>query len=426
MATHTNAGYTEVHCCRICRNPNLVPILDLGIQALTGVFPRSTGDPVPRSPLELVKCLPVGDSKSCGLVQLRHSYSLSEMYGDNYGYRSGLNAAMVAHLRRKAQRIKETIQLAPGDLVLDIGSNDSTFLQAMREEGITAVGMDPSGSKFRSYYPSDIALIPEFFSARGFNDAFEGRRASVVTSFAMFYDLEDPVQFMREIEEVLTDDGIWVFEQSYLPLMLARNAYDTVCHEHLEYYALGQIVFMAEQAGLKILDVETNDVNGGSFSVVAAKRASTRPANHGAIERLQREESEIGIEGLKVFREFENRVGNLRQELRQFLACSREDKLKLFGYGASTKGNVILQYCNVTTAEIACIADVNRDKYGAFTPGTHIPIVSEEDARSQCPDAWLVLPWHFRPGILRREEPFLRAGHKIVFPLPRLDVVSIA
>lgn len=426
MSPNKKGSYTQIERCRICGNSNLMQVLDLGMQALTGVFPKSFEEDVPKSPLELVKCRAVEGSNACGLVQLRHSYSVGEMYGDNYGYRSGLNASMVAHLHGKARRIKEVIQPGAGDLVLDIGSNDATFLRVMRGEGVTAVGMDPSGPKFLSYYPSDITLIPEFFSADSFHAAFKGRRASVITSFAMFYDLEDPVSFMRDIEDVLADDGIWVFEQSYLPLMLARNAYDTVCHEHLEYYALSQVLFMAEQAGLKILDVETNDVNGGSFSVVAAKRKTKHPAKGEAIERLQREEADLGIESLRVFEEFEQRVAFQRRELTQFLSAAREDKVKLFGYGASTKGNVILQYCNVTIAEIPCIADVNQDKFGAFTPGTKIPIVSEEEARRRCPDAWLVLPWHFRPGILKREEPFLNAGHKIVFPLPKLDVVSLA
>ena len=426
MTTDLKGRYTEVRCCRICGNPNLVPVLDLGMPALAGVFPESSDEEVPKGPLGLVKCVATNGGPACGLVQLRHTYEASEMYGDNYGYRSGLNASMVAHLQGKARRIKQTVRLEAGDLVLDIGSNDSTFLREMREPGVTAVGMDPTGTKFRSYYPIDIQLIADFFSAERFHAEFQGRRAKVVTSFSMFYDLDDPLGFMRQIENVLADDGIWVFEQSYLPSMLAKNSYDTVCQEHLEYYALRQILFMARLAGLKVVDVEMNNVNGGSFSIVAVKRGSKHPTNAEVLDRIQREESDLGLDGLRVFEEFASRVSAHRSELKQFLAETRKQKLRLFGYGASTKGNVILQYCGVTRDEMPCIAEVNQDKFGAFTPGTRIPIVSEQEARRRQPDAYLVLPWHFRDHILKREESFLNAGHKIVFPLPQLEVVALA
>jgi NDP-4-keto-2,6-dideoxyhexose 3-C-methyltransferase len=418
--------YYEVHRCRICGNANLVEILDLGVQALTGIFPRNREENVPVGPLALVKCMDAGGQPSCGLVQLRHSYHGDDLYGANYGYRSGLNSSMVAHLRAKAERIKQVASLSPGDVVLDVGSNDGTFLSAMRGSGLKLIGMDPTGSKFRPFYPPDVRLIPEFFSARSFRTEANVNRARVVTSIAMFYDIEDPLGFMREIEEILADDGVWLFEQSYLPKMLASNSYDTVCHEHLEYYALRQILYMVERAGLKIIDVEVNNVNGGSFSVVAAKQRSEYPAERETIERLLREESDLGLDGGRVFEEFARRVTANREEVRRFLADARDRKVQVFGYGASTKGNVLLQYCGVTPEQMPYIADVNEDKFGAFTPGTKIPIISEQDARKRNPDMYLVLPWHFRDNILAREKEFLAAGHKIVFPLPTLETVSYA
>jgi len=426
MITDLTGRYTEVPCCRICGNPNLVSVLDLGMQALTGVFPKSFDEDVPKSPLELVKCVAQDRGPACGLVQLHHTYEASDLYGDNYGYRSGLNTSMIAHLEGKARRIKQTVQLDAGDLVLDIGSNDSTFLQAMREPGVEVVGMDPTGAKFRSYYPNDIQLIAHFFSAERFHEEFHGRRAKVITSFSMFYDLDDPLGFMRQIENVMADDGIWVLEQSYLPMMLAKNSYDTVCQEHLEYYSLRQILFMAQLAGLRVADIETNNVNGGSFSVVVVKQGSKHPTNGEFLDRIQREESDLGLDGLSIFEEFAGRVSAHRNELREFLAEARKQKLRLFGYGASTKGNVILQYCGVTSDEMPCIAEVNRNKFGAFTPGTKIPIVSEEEARRRQPDAFLVLPWHFRPFIVHRERDFLASGHRLIFPLPTIDVVCHA
>ncbi|MDB6089445.1 MAG: C-methyltransferase, partial [Gammaproteobacteria bacterium] len=250
--------YRQIEACRICNSKELVEVLDLGSQALTGVFPSSRTQQVTSGPLKLVKCF---GKEGCGLLQLQHSYDLGELYGDNYGYRSGLNASMVAHLREKVRKILERVTLPPEALVIDIGSNDSTTLQAYGAVGCTLVGIDPTGKKFHQYYPPHIRLIPDFFSAAAVRQNLGERKASVVTSFSMFYDLEEPLKFAREVHDVLADEGIWVFEQSYMPTMLERNSYDTVCHEHLEYYALKQIKWLTDRAGLKIIDVEFNDVN---------------------------------------------------------------------------------------------------------------------------------------------------------------------
>jgi hypothetical protein len=348
------------------------------------------------------------------------------MYGANYGYRSGLNASMVAHLNRKAAAIHAIAGLSPGDLVVDIGSNDSTFLQAMRAPGVDLAGVDPTGAKFRSFYPADIRLIPDFFSSRRFLAEFGTRRARVVTSFSMFYDLEDPLGFMRQVAEVLSGDGIWVFEQSYLPAMLEANSYDTVCHEHIEYYALRQILFMAERAGLKIIDVERNSVNGGSFSLVAARSTSTRPVNGKAIGEMLDAEEAMGLDQIQVWKEFEQRIEAHRRDVREFFEEASATGLEVLGFGASTKGNVLLQYCGLGEKQLPAIVEVNPDKFGAYTPSTKIPIISTEEAAKRNPRAFFVLPWHFREHILAREKEFLGAGGRIVFPLPRLEVVALA
>jgi C-methyltransferase C-terminal domain/Methyltransferase domain/Putative zinc binding domain len=419
-------SYTAIEKCRICGNSNLIEVLNLGLQALTGVFPKGSDEIVPCGPLELVKCMPSDERTACGLVQLRHSFVATQMYGDNYGYRSGLNPTMVAHLRQKAQQIKDAIALRPGDLVLDIGSNDSTFLQALFEPGITAVGMDPTGKKFFRYYPNHINLIPDFFSAIRFFEEYSQRRAKVITSFAMFYDLEDPLEFMRQITRVLADDGIWVLEQSYLPLMLEQNAYDTVCHEHLEYYALSQLSFMAEAVGLTVLDATLNDVNGGSFSVTLGKRGSSHMTNPKAVKSIQEREADLKLDDLKIFREFAVRVQSHRTELLNYFSSARRSGLKVYGYGASTKGNVLLQYCGITHNHLNCILEINEDKFGAFTPGTKIPIVAEDVLQKHPPDVVLVLPWHFREHILNRLQPFISSGRSVVFPLPHFEVIRNA
>jgi NDP-4-keto-2,6-dideoxyhexose 3-C-methyltransferase len=409
--------YTKIEKCRICGNRQLEPVLDLGDQMLTGVFPSRRGEEVTRGPLRLVKC--VGDIEVCGLLQLEHSYDAGEMYGDNYGYRSGLNPSMVAHLRRKVERIGGLVELAPGDLVVDIGSNDSTTLQAYAQPGIDLVGIDPTGAKFRDYYPDHIGLIADFFSAGLIHERFPGRKAKVVTSFSMFYDLEAPMEFMRQVHEILAEDGIWVFEQSYMPAMLRTNSYDTVCHEHLEFYALRQIQWMADRVGFTIVDVEFNDVNGGSFSVTVAKKERGDAMSPEARRVLEAEKA-AGLDDLEPYRAFAGRVDRSRDGLRAFLLAAQADGKTVAALGASTKGNVLLQYCGLTESDIVAVGEVNEEKFGHFTPGSWIPIVPEAELLEARPDYLIVLPWHFR-DFFERSPAF--AGTQLVFPLPELEVV---
>jgi len=357
-----------------------------------------------------------------GLLQLAHSYDAAEMYGENYGYRSGLNQSMVRHLTAKIRHLERAAGVKPGDAVLDIGSNDATSLKAYQTSALHRVGMDPTGNKFRQYYTDDIVLVPDFFSAAAYRAA-GGKPAAIVTSIAMFYDLDDPIAFARQVAEVLAPDGIWHFEQSYMPSMLRLCSYDTICHEHIEYYSLGAVMRILDAAGMKPLDVQMNAVNGGSFAVTAARRESARPANRAVIDWLLAQEDRMGLGTPRPYREFEERVYRHREDLRRLLAALRADGKRLHGYGASTKGNVVLQFCGIGPDTVEAIAEVNEDKFGAFTPGTHIPIVSEAQSRAMKPDYFLVLPWHFKDGILAREAEFLASGGKMIFPFPEIEIV---
>ncbi|HLJ11922.1 MAG TPA: class I SAM-dependent methyltransferase [Planctomycetaceae bacterium] len=415
-------SYTTVHRCRICGTSQLNSILHLGDQALTGIFPRSRDERVETGPVELVQC----DSSAggCGLVQLRQSYDPDAMYGENYGYRSGLNQSMVRHLAHRVETALAIAKPDAGDLILDIGSNDATTLRAYPPGKYELAGMDPTGKKFARYYPAHVTLIPEFFSADEFRRAFPKKRAKIVTSLAMFYDLESPQEFMREVHEVLADDGVWVFEQSYLPSMLSRLAYDTICHEHLSYYALRQIQWMTNRCGFKIIAVELNDTNGGSFCVTVAKSSSSHEAARARVDELLAAEETAGLDTPAPFAEFRVAVRRHRDQLCEFVRSETALGKSVFGYGASTKGNVLLQYCNFTAADIKAIAEVNEEKFGCVTPQTLIPICSEAEVRRLRPDYLLVLPWHFRNGIVQREAAYLADGGKLVFPLPAFEVVE--
>jgi hypothetical protein len=312
----------------------------------------------------------------------------------------------------------------PGDsdLVIDIGSNDATSLKAY-EGNFKKIGIDPTGVKFREHYTADLSLIPDFFSAEVFQKAFPGRKAKIITSIAMFYDLEKPMTFMADIAAVLADDGIWHFEQSYMPSMLRTNSYDTVCHEHLEFYSFAVVKHMLEQSGMRVVDVQMNAVNGGSFAVTACKAAASYPSNLPIINWLLRQEEVMGLGSVTPYLDFAKRVDQHRSSLKELIESLVADGKKVIGYGASTKGNVLLQFCGLTAEHIACIAEVNEDKFGSFTPGTFIPIVSEQEARRMRPDYFLVLPWHFKHSILEREKDFSMAGGKFIFPLPEIEIV---
>ncbi|HAR42641.1 MAG TPA: methyltransferase [Bdellovibrionales bacterium] len=415
--------YQEINKCRICGNTELIPVLNLGSQALTGIFPETKERSVGTMPLVLVKCLDKDHADRCGLLQLKHTGNLTELYGKDYGYRSGLNRSMVLHLHGKVKKILAQTRLTKDDLVIDIGSNDSSLLQAYPNEGLNLVGIDPTGVKFSKYYPAHIQLIPDFFSAAKVQETFGNRKAKIVTSCSMFYDLEDPMAFMQQVHDVLDEQGVWVFEQSYMPTMLERNSYDTVCHEHLEYYALKQIQWMAERVGLKILDVEFNDINGGSFSVTVAKKGSATQPNSARIKQILQQEHELGLHTLKPYEEFKTRAYKQRDELLAFIRKASAEGKTVFGYGASTKGNVLLQFCGLSEKDLPCIAEVNPDKFGCFTPGTLIPITSEEEAKKMNPDYFLVLPWHFRDNILAREQEYRNNGGQFLFPLPHVEAV---
>ncbi|HCD38623.1 MAG: class I SAM-dependent methyltransferase [Elusimicrobiales bacterium] len=408
--------YTEISKCRISGSKNLINVLSLGEQYLTGVFPKSPADKITKGPLDLVWC------PDSGLLQMKQSYDLGEMYGDNYGYRSGLNSSMVRHLTQKIHFLEKMVKPTEEDLVIDIGSNDATSLKAYTVK-CRRVGIDPTGKKFKEFYTDGVRLLPDFFSAEVFAAAFPKAKAKIITSIAMFYDLENPNRFVQDIESVLADDGVWHFEQSYMPSMLRTNSYDTICHEHLEFYSFRVVKSILEKNGIRIIDVQMNAINGGSFAVTACKKSAAYKSNTPIINWMLRQEDDMGLDTPKPYRDFEERVFKHRKNLIELIEALVNDGKKVVGYGASTKGNVLLQFCGLTKEHIPYIAEVNKEKFGCYTPGTNIPIISESEARAMKPDYFFVLPWHFKNTILDREKDFLTGGGRFIFPLPEIEIV---
>lgn len=413
----TGPAAVEIKKCRISGSANLITVLSLGEQYLTGVFPKAKDQRITKGPLELVWC------PDSGLLQLKHSYSLSEMYGDNYGYRSGLNASMVNHLGNTVRALEKRYAFQPDDWALDIGSNDGTLLKSY-SSSIQRVGIDPTAEKFRGFYPPEIKVVPDFFAAERFFEVSKKTKAKVITSMSMFYDLEDPRAFVRDVAAALADEGVWHFEQSYMPSMLRTNSYDTVCHEHLEYYSLRVVQRLLDECGLRIVNVQMNGVNGGSVAVTACHRSAPYKSERPIVDWMLEQEQNWGLGSPKPYRDFEERVFRHRADLQRLVKSLVADGKTILGYGASTKGNVLLQFCQFGPADIAAIAEVNTDKFGSFTPGTLIPIISEKEARAMRPDYFLVLPWHFKDTIVQREKEYLASGGKMIFPLPEIEIVG--
>jgi hypothetical protein len=407
--------YRAISQCRLCRDTHLVPVIDLGQQALTGRFPAADESDPPMAPLSVLRCA------GCGLVQLEHSANAGLMFSSSYGYRSGLTLTMRDHLSGIARALERRADLHPGDLVLDIGCNDATLLKSYSVD-VTRVGIDPLAEFFRPYYQPSLRIHGGNFDRAGFRKVSPSAKANIVTSIAVFYDVEDPGVFVSDVAQVLAPDGIWLLEQSYLPTMLERNSLDTICHEHLEYYALAQIQRLVAAANLRIFDVSLNDINGGSFQVWVCHAGAKYGVNRTAIAALEVRERSFALDTDAPFAAFRIRVGDVRRQLRDLVISEAGRGKRIYAYGASTKGNVLLQYCGLDASVIRAAADKNPFKFGRRTPATSIPIVSEEEARKDA-DYFLVLPWSFKAEFLERETAFRGRGGKLIFPLPTVEVL---
>jgi len=403
--------------CRICTSNNLINVISLGEQIITSRFPIYGDLTTPKTPITLCMC------QECGLIQLLETTNSYELYEYEYGYRSGISNTMREHLKLYQEEILSKVSLKDTDIIVDIGSNDSTMLQYY-SSNLRRIGVDPTGSQFKEYY-GDVELLPNYFNYENFTNTFGTEvRCKIVSSISMFYDLPDPVQFAKDIYSVLEQDGIWTCEQSYLLTMIKTNSVDTICHEHLEYYALKQVKEIADRANFKIIDVKFNDCNGGSFRVYFAKQESI--IHNEATELINNildEELKFGIMSINTYTNFMIGCDNEVKKLQDFINCINKNGQQMYIYGASTKGNCLLQYAKIDESMIKYAVERNPKKIGKMT-STGSMIISEETMRETPPQYLLVLPWHFRDEIIKREKTFLDAGGQLVFPFPHFEIVS--
>jgi SAM-dependent methyltransferase len=386
------------------------------------VKPQKEIPPLRKIPTELVRCDPTRDEKACGLLQIVTSVPPVVLYSA-YWYRSGTNQTMRDHLRGIA---REACQLVGGDnsRVLDIGCNDGTLLRSY-PSSFEKFGVDPSD--VAQEVGAGVRIVQDTFPSYELKSLMSEHKFDIITSIAMFYDLEDPVEFVRQLKAILADDGLWIFEMSYMPSMLAMNSYDTICHEHLEYYSFAVLEKLLAQCGMKVFKVETNSINGGSIRCYATHVTNFKFKsweNTKTVEKLRREEFDLELDTDKPYKHFQERIDQHKQELSGLIRALKREGKRIHVYGASTKGNTILQWCGIDHTMIDCAADRNPEKDGAKTIGTDIPIVSEEKSRAMKPDYYLVLPWHFREEFLVREKKLLDSGVGFIFPLPTIEIIK--
>ncbi|MSR85698.1 class I SAM-dependent methyltransferase [Candidatus Uhrbacteria bacterium] len=413
----------KIDRCRVCGNTDLVPCIDIGEQYLSSVFPSSLDyrNEAIRYPLDMVMCRKREDGTTCGLVQLGHRLDLSAMY-EAYPYTSSTNSSMAKILQDVADSGKALAHLQAGDVVLDIGGNDGTLLSFFRDSGYELMSIDPA----QNVKPlSDVPFykdLRESFSKKAF-DSISPKKAKLIFSIAMFYHLNDPMTFVRDVAECLDDEGAWIIQMAYLPAMIRTNMYDNIVHEHAGYYAAQHMKWVMEQVGLEVFDVMENDVYGGSFRVFVKKKGCARfPATQRYQDLLARELTE-GLFDPATYLAFAQRIEKTRDDLCALLKKIKEEGKTVWIYGASTKGNTILQYCGLGQEQIAAAADSNPFKVGKYIIGSDILIKDEAAMRAAKPDYLLALPYSFIDGFMKREADLIARGTKFIVPLPEVKVI---
>ena len=406
--------------CRVCHNTILEEIISLGDQYLVN-FLDSENQHIPLAPLELVLCSK--NNGGCGLLQLKHTVSNETLYRQ-FWYKSGVNQTMIDALYDITSSAENLVMLNSNDIVMDIGANDGTLLRSYQNKDLQLVGFEPAANLIEFTKVDTNCIINNFFNYKNFEENFPGRKAKIITSIAMFYDLEDPNEFVSDIVKSLDDDGIWIIQMNYLTTMLENNAFDNIVHEHLEYYSLKSLEELLTPHNLEIFDIELNDVNGGSIrTYIKHKKCDIYPISTKVAEQRKYEEH-LNLDSPKPYLEFVDRIKKLKEKTCTFIKNEVKNGKKIYVYGASTRGNTLLQFYELDSEVIQFAIDRNPMKWGKKTAGTNIPIISEEQARKNHPDYFLILPWYFIDEFKSREKEYLQNGGKFIVPLPDFQIIS--
>jgi NDP-4-keto-2,6-dideoxyhexose 3-C-methyltransferase len=404
--------------CKNCQKNQLKKVFNLGKQPISSVFFSKPQNKLKLYSLDLFKCT------NCELVQFNKLPPLGDMYGNTYGYNTSLSPLMVKHMKDKFSFICKKYKKLINGQILDIGSNDGTFLNffSNSNNNINLFGIDPSAQKFISKYNKNIKVVVDFFSKSNLIKKMSAteikNKFKIITSFAMFYDIENPNSFCKDIFDLMDEGGLWISEFSYLPLLFKNLTYDQICHEHVTYYSLTTFKKIANNNGLKIIDLSFNEINGGSVQVICSKKnANFKIAK--IVEITLAEEKKISS---NAFEMFQQRVDNVKKSLTEFLKNISPDDI--IAYGASTKGNIVLNHLNLSNKNISYICDANPYKFNRYAPGSNIKIISKDQMRKIKPKYLLVLIWSFRSEVIKQELNYLKKGGKLIFHLPILHVID--
>ena len=405
----------KIKNCRNCGNNKITDLFSLGKMSFTGKFPNKFSKNIPKAQLNLLMC------NNCKLVQLDRNFNIKYLYGKDYGYRTGINQTMTNHVKKTVQIASTLVGLKAKDLVLDVASNDATLLN-FYEKKIITVGVDPLANKYKKYYKKIDYRISNFFNSTDVKKLKLNKKFKIITALSVFYDLRDPNKFLRDIKSLLDEKGVFILEHADLYMIIKNKIFDTICHEHLGFFSSKVIIGMIKKIGLKVFHHEYNDINGGSSRYYISHLKSDYKVKK-SVKRVLQKENAIGLHSKKTFTTFFNKILHERKKAQKIIKNIKDKKLTIHGYGASTKGNVLLQFYNIGNKDIDYIADRNPLKYNLFTPGTKIKIISESRSRKLNPDYYIVLPWHFKKEILLREKKVRKKGTKFIFPLPNVSIV---
>ena len=404
--------------CRVCDSKMLEPLYSIGEQYINNFIQKDDIKKCIKAPLEMVIC------DNCTLLQLKHTAPQELLYARYYWYKSGITKTMRNALSDITSKVEKTFDLKKGDVVLDIGSNDGTLLRSYSVPGLITVGVEPADNLVKQGKQGLSHHIHDFWNYDAYNKVVN-KKAKIITAIGMFYDMEDPNLFISDSEKVLKKDGIFIAQLMCLKNMLDSNDVGNICHEHLEYYSFKSLEYLFKKNGLEIFDVEINNVNGGSYRVFAKKIGETVQKMPGAHKRMQDvRKSEIGLDTKKIHLDFYNRLEKNKNKCYDFIKKEHAKGKKIWVYGASTKGNVILQYYGLDHTLIEAASERSPWKWGKYTVGSMIPCVSEHEARKAQPDYFLVLPYAFFDEFYQREREWRNKGGKFILPLPEFRVVS--
>ena len=401
--------------CRNCDSKSIANLFNLGKFRFTGKFPKFN-EKIPYGNLTLVMC------KSCKLVQLKEIFNMKYLYNKDYGYRTGINSTMTNHVSSVVSILNKKSNIKSGDHVLDIASNDGTLLLNYKNK-VLKWGIDPILKKFKNEYKSIDYKIASFFNFKSINNKKKDVKFKIITALSVFYDLENPNKFLGDIRKILHKDGIFYLEFQDLLMILKRNMFDTICHEHLEYYSFTFVNKILKKHKLRIFDHNYNDINGGSAAYFICHENANLRSNTKKINKIIKDEKNIKIEEISTYKKFKKRIDKLKLDLNIIINKIIKRGETIHGYAASTKGNVLLQYYDLNNDNIKFISDRNPRKRNLYTPGTNIKIITESESRKMKPDYYLVLAWHFEKEILSREKLIRKKGTKFIFPLPKIKVV---